>query len=405
MYIQRILDTAKLATDKSFFLWGPRQTGKSSILKNSLPQATTYNLLHSDTYLRLSQNPSLLRTELTGSPRIIVIDEIQRIPELLNEIHSLIEDVGHKFVLTGSNARKLRRGGVNLLGGRARSKQLHPFVWAELGSYSLNSVFEKGLIPFLYFSNAITDDLSSYTADYIQQEIIAKSAARNIPAFSRFLKVAALCSGQQLNTTKIASDSQVARTTVQEYFEIIKETLIAHELLPWKSGTKRKSVSSVKFYLFDIAITRYLQGRAKIAPATPEFGHFFEQLIFQELKASQSYSWGETLHYWRSDSGLEVDFILDDSIAVEVKSTNNPKSDDLKGLLAISSEGNFSRKILVCMAPKYQYLDSQIHIVPWQVFLEALWKSKKWGAMPVTANDWQEVQQSLARLSFALLQP
>ncbi len=365
------------------------------MLKISLPETTTYNLLHSDTFLRLNHNPSLLRSELADKPRIIIIDEIQRIPELLNEVHSLIEDVGHKFVLTGSNDRKLRRGSVNLLGGRARSKQLHPFVWSELGFYALNTVFETGLIPYLYFSSSIAEDLSAYTSDYIQQEIIAESAARNIPAFSRFLKVAALCSGQQLNTTKIAAYSQVARTTVQEYFEIINETLIAYELLPWKSGSKRKSVSSAKFYLFDVGVTRYLQGRAKIAPGTPEFGHFFEQLIFQELRASQSYGRGETLNYWRSDSGLEVDFILNESLAIELKSTYNPQSDDLKDLVAISSEGNFSHQILVCTVPRYQLLSSNIHIVPWQLFLEALWKTKNWTELPQTSAQWQEIQQSL----------
>lgn len=391
MYINRILTLQETVSKKSCFLWGPRQTGKSSLLAYLFPGVRYYNLLYGEEFLRLNQDPGLLRRELTGYHDLVIIDEIQRVPDLLNEVHALIESSGTRFILTGSNARKLRRGGVNLLGGRARSKSLHPFVWGELGGYDLAKVMHSGLIPSIFFSDSPEADLSAYGTDYLREEIISEGASRNIPAFSRFLHIAALSSGQQINATKIGNDAQVARTTVQEYFEILKSTLIAHELGPWKMGLKRKATSTSKIYLFDVGVTRYLQGRKNVIQGTPEFGHLFEQLIFQELQASLSYGYGTELKYWRSESGLEVDFILDDHTAIEVKACAHPTSQDLKGLRAIEEEAAFKRRCLVCQAPRYATHDSGIEIIPWEMFLQALWMSKNWENLPLGPREWQLV--------------
>jgi uncharacterized protein len=221
-----------------------------------------YDLLDTSIYLALSQNPGRMAQELSPKDRIVVIDEIQRLPELLNEVHRIIESRGLRFLLTGSSARKLRRGGINLLGGRARTKYLHPLTYKELGErFDLARAMERGLLPSIYFSDDPRADLESYAGSYLQQEIVAEGATRNIPAFSRFLRVAAICNGTIVNFTNVANDAQVKRTTVYEYFEILKDTLIVHELPPWKKTKRRKPLASSKYYFFDVGVVSSLQGR------------------------------------------------------------------------------------------------------------------------------------------------
>jgi len=233
--VNRVLNLPALLAKKSHFLLGPRQTGKTFLIQHALKNIRVYDLLDHAIYLALSQNPGRIAQELTPKDQIVVIDEIQRLPELLNEVHRLIESRGLRFLLTGSSARKLRRGGVNLLGGRARTKYLHPLTYKELGDrFDLRRATERGLLPSIYFSDDPRADLQSYAGSYLQQEIVAEGATRNVPAFSRFLKVAAFCNGTIVNFTNVANDAQVKRTTVYEYFEILKDTLILHELPPWK---------------------------------------------------------------------------------------------------------------------------------------------------------------------------
>jgi len=327
-YIRRSLNLPALLTKKSHFLFGPRQTGKSFLIRHALPGIRVYNLLQTVTYLNLSQNLGRMSKELTPQDKIIVIDEIQRLPELLNEVQLLIEEKGVKFLLTGSSARKLRRSGVNLLGGRARTVHLHPLTTSELGDdFALHRALHHGLIPSIYLSDDPKADLEAYAGTYLQQEIVAEGATRNVPAFSRFLKIAALCNGTIVNFTNIANDAQVPRTTVYEYFEILKDTLILHELPAWKKSKKRKPISSSKFYFFDVGVVRSLQGR-QFSPGTPEFGEAFETFIMQELIAYKDYLSGEPIEYWRSRSGFEVDFILGDHTAIEVKAKENVNDHD-----------------------------------------------------------------------------
>ncbi len=253
--VERILDLPGLVAKKSHFLLGPRQTGKTFLIRHRLKDAKVYDLLDTATYLRISQNPGRIAQELAPQDRVVVIDEIQRLPDLLNEVHRLIEEKRVRFLLTGSSARKLRRGGVNLLGGRARTKYLHPLTLRELGDrFDLIRAMERGLLPAIYFSDDARADLQAYAGSYLQQEIVAEGATRNLPAFSRFLKVAALCNSQVVNFTNISNDAQVARTTVYEYFDILKDTLILHELPAWRVSKKRKPLATSKYYFFDVGV-------------------------------------------------------------------------------------------------------------------------------------------------------
>jgi predicted AAA+ superfamily ATPase len=221
--VERLPDLRAWLAKKSHFLFGPRQTGKTFWIRRTLPEARIYDLLDSAVFLALSQRPGRLAEELSARDELVVIDEVQRLPELLNEVHRLIEARGVRFLLTGSSARKLRRGGVNLLGGRARTRYLHPLTWRELGAhFDLGRAIERGLLPSIYFSDDPKADLDAYTGTYLQQEIVAEGATRNVPAFSRFLRVAALCNATLVNFTKVGNDAQVPRTTVYEYFEVLR---------------------------------------------------------------------------------------------------------------------------------------------------------------------------------------
>ena len=371
-WIPRRLDLPALLAKRSHFLLGPRQTGKTSLIRKTLGSARVYDLLDTSVYLALSQRPGRLAEELGPRDRIVVIDEIQRLPILLNEVHRLIETRGVRFLLTGSSARKLRRGGVNLLGGRARTKYLHPLTWSELGDrFDLTRAAARGLLPSIYFSDDPGADLEAYAGQYLQQEIVAEGATRNVPAFSRFLKVAALCHGTIVNFTNVANDAQVARTTVYEYFEILNDTLVLHELPAWRKTRTRKPLASSKYYFFDIGIVGALQGR-RFRPGTPEFGVALETLVMHELLSHRDYVSGEPLGYWRSTSGFEVDFILGDHTAVEVKAKEAVSHQDLRSLEALAEEKKLKRYLCVCLEPRPRRVKG-ITVLPLAHFLGALW--------------------------------
>jgi len=374
-YIERLLDIRSLLEKKSHFLLGPRQTGKTSLIRHSLEGIKVYDLLETSTYLALAQNPGRMAEELTPADRMVVIDEIQRLPVLLNEVHRLIEGQGIRFLLTGSSARKLRRGGVNLLGGRARTKYLHPLTFRELGRlFDLNAVVQRGTLPSIYLSDDPWADLQAYTGSYLQQEIVAEGVTRNLPAFSRFLRVAALCNGTIVNFSNVANDAQVARTTVYEYFEILKDTLLLHELPAWRKSTKRKPLGSSKYYFFDVGVVGALQGR-QFRAGTPEFGVAFETYLMHELLSFRDYGAGQPLSYWRSTSGFEVDFIMGDHTAIEVKAKENISPQDVKSLRALAEEKRLKRYLCVSTAPRRRVVEG-ITILPYKEFLEALWNGE-----------------------------
>lgn len=374
-YIGRTLDLPALLEKKSHFLFGPRQTGKTSLIQHTLKGVRVYDLLDTSIYLALSQNPGRIEQELTPKDHVVVIDEIQRLPGLLNEVHRLIETRRIRFLLTGSSARKLRQGGVNLLGGRARTKYLYPFTYKELGeTFDLTRVVKSGLLPSIYFSDNPKADLEAYAGSYLQEEIVAEGAVRNLPAFSRFLKVAALCNGQIVNFTNVSNDAQVARTTVYEYFDILKDTLIVYELPAWRKSKKRKPLASSKYYFFDVGVVSMLQGR-RFRPGTPEFGEAFETYLMHELTSYSHYISGETISYWRSTSGFEVDFIVGDHTAVEVKAKENLSAYDLKPLQALAEEKKLKRYLCVSLEPRMRKI-GDVTVLPYKEFLEALWSGR-----------------------------
>ena len=374
-YIERIVNLSALLEKKSHFLFGPRQTGKTFLIRKTLEGVRVYDLLDTSIYLALSQNPGRIAQELTPKDRFVVIDEIQRLPILLNEVHRLIEGRGVRFLMTGSSARKLRRGGVNLLGGRARTRYLHPLSYRELSDrFDLFRALERGLLPSIYFSDDPRADLQAYAGSYLQQEIVAEGATRNVPAFSRFLRVAALCNGTIVNFTNVSNDAQVARTTVYEYFEILKDTLVLYELPPWRKSKKRKPLASSKYYFFDVGVVAALQGR-EFRPGTPEFGEAFETYLMHELISYRDYISGEPLTYWRSTSGFEVDFIIEDHTAVEVKAKENVSSRDIKPLRALAEEKKLKRYLCVSLEPRIREFEG-VTVLPFREFLEALWSGE-----------------------------
>jgi predicted AAA+ superfamily ATPase len=373
-FVDRLPDLAGWLASKSHFLFGPRQTGKTSWIRHALPKARVYDLLDSAVFMALSHRPGRLGEELTAKGEIVVIDEVQRLPELLNEVHRLIEARGTRFLLTGSSARKLRSGGVNLLGGRARTKYMHPLTRRELGPhFDLTRAIERGTLPSIYFSDDPKADLDAYTGAYLQQEIVAEGATRNVPAFSRFLRIAAHANATMVNFTKVSNDAQVPRTTVYEYFEILQNTLLLHEVPAWKRSKKRKPIVSSKYYFFDVGVVSALQGRL-VRAATPEFGHAFETWILHELLAHRDYVSGDGVNYWRSTSGFEVDFIVGDHTAIEVKGSENVSAADLRSLKALAEEKLLRRYLCVCLEPRRRQV-GKITVLPYGEFLEELWST------------------------------
>ena len=376
MYIPRKLDISAVLKNKSCFLFGPRQCGKSYLVRETVRDAYVFDLLSADTFGRLARNPSYIE-EVCRENRPIVIDEIQKLPSLLDEVHRLIELRGFKFLLTGSSARKIRKGGVNLLGGRARIRNIHPFSASELGeAFELDKALNYGLLPGVWFSDDPEEDLSGYVTLYLEQEIMQEGATRNLPAFSRFLEIAALSNGEQINYQSISSEAQIPRSTVQEYFKILKDTLLAREVPVWRKGKSRKTVETAKFYLFDTGVTRRLQRRSPIAQGSPEYGHAFESWVLHELCSyADAFRRDAEIAYWRTRTRIEVDFVVNGEIAIEVKATRNVSGNDLKGLRFISDEGSFAKRLLVCNEPVEREVDG-IAILPWRSFIDRLWSGE-----------------------------
>lgn len=373
-YRPRLLDVARLAARKSLFLFGPRQTGKTALIRHALPKAKVFDLLDGDLFLTFSRRPTQLAEEIGAGDHTVVLDEIQKVPALLDEVHRLVESRGIKFILTGSSARRLRRGGVNLLGGRAVTRTLHPFVYRELGSeFSLLKALDRGLIPAIYFSDDPRDDLRAYAGNYLKEEIAAEALTRNVPAFSRFLEIAALCNGTMLNFSQVASDAQVPMSTVREYFHILEDTLLARMLPAWTRTAKRKAIATAKYYFFDVGVARNLQHRSGLSARSPEFGEAFETYLFHELSSWIDYNEPVPLAYWRSTSNFEVDFVLGDETAIEVKAKNPVAERDLRGLRALREEGLLKHHVMVCLEPRPRRVDG-IEILPWKDFLDRLWE-------------------------------
>lgn len=378
----RRIQTLPLSSKETCFLWGPRQTGKSTLLKTLFPAARYYDLLKSDVYRLLVSDPSRIRQELAaaaitgenqGDP--IVIDEVQKIPELIDEIHWLIENLGLRFVLCGSSPRKLKRSHANLLGGRAVRYELLPLTFREIDDFSLEKAVNHGLLPKIYMSANAARLLQSYIGDYLKEEIAAEAVTRNIPAFNRFLEVAAICNGEMINFNNIAADCGVSQPTIRNYFQILEDTLIGFFIPAFRKQIKRRLILAPRFFFFDLGLVAHLTRQGAIPAGSPVFGKFFEHFIIQEVVAHCKYS--ETYYpiaYWRTASQFEVDLILGDGdMAIEIKATESVQNRHMKGLRAWREEHN-KPCILVCREPVPRKTDDGILILPWRDFLARLWE-------------------------------
>lgn len=363
---------------QSIFFWGPRQTGKSTLLKNLFADALWFDLLLSDLYQRLLINPEYLReTILAQEKKTVVIDEIQRIPILLNEVHWLIVNHGIQFILSGSSPRKILRSGENLLGGRALRYELFPLVSHEIPEFDLLRALNNGLLPKHYLSENPKKLISAYIGSYLQDEIIAEAKIRNIDVFAKFLGAAAFSNGEIVNYTNIATECGVSSPTIKEYFQILEDTLVGRFVPVFQKKPKRRVIKAPKFYYFDVGVTNYLLKRSKIELGTEQFGNAFESFILQELMAHSHYSGLEYgISYWRTASQLEVDFILGNhEVAIEVKGSKNVNSSHLKGLKAFMEEYQVKKALVVCNEPLPRIVEG-IEILPYSVFLERLWAGR-----------------------------
>jgi len=378
MEIQRQLQLVPLLAKKSFFLFGPRATGKTTLVRQQLAEkAFIIDLLDSRYFLRLSSNPHELESLIAARPAdIYVIDEIQRIPELLNEIHRLIETRNLTFLLTGSSARKLRRGRANLLAGRVWNAGMFPLIYHEIPDFDLSRYLRYGGMPAVYLSAYPEEELDAYVNTYLKEEILAEWLIRRLPPFSRFLKTIALANSEMINFTKLANDCQVPPSTVTEYVGLLEDTLVGFLLPAWTESKKRKAIKTGKFYFFDPGITHMLAGTESLDRNSNLYGKSFEQFICMELRAYLSYRRKKLpLTYWRSKSGHEVDFLIGTRTAIEVKASRKIGRNDFKGLNYLKEEGVFHNLILVSQDPVSTLTDS-ILTVPWQKFLSDLWKDK-----------------------------
>jgi predicted AAA+ superfamily ATPase len=364
---------------KSFFLFGARSTGKSFWIKKTMLKSCLYlNLLESELFLRLNESPALLKKIIKDSEKkVIIIDEIQKIPEILNEVHNLIEDEGYHFLLTGSSARKLKRSHANMLGGRAGIINFYPLSFSEIPDFKLEKYLIYGGIPRIYLSSEPELELDSYFVTYLEQEIKLEANIRNLAPFHRFLKTAALNNGELLNYANIASDAAVPASTVKEYYSVLEDSLIGYILEPWCESKKRKAIATSKFYFFDTGVCHYIAGTKALERNSDLWGKSFEQFILMELKTYNSYlQKRKKLYFWRSVSKQEVDFIIDDEIAIEVKSTKKVTKKHLSGLLALNEENIIKKFYLVSDDKINRIEENYINVIYWKDFLIKLWANE-----------------------------
>ncbi len=381
-YINRLLT----APAKSFFLFGPRGTGKSTWIRRHFPEALTVNLLNEGVYLDLLADPSLFSQQLNPlSPgETVVIDEVQRLPNLLHEVHRFIEEKKLRFVLCGSSARKLKKSGVNLLAGRALNRSMHPFVPTELGDrFSVADALQWGLLPIVWATTEKRETLLAYAQTYLKEEIQAEALTRNLPGFSRFLPIAALYHGKSINVTNVAREAGVARTTVANYIDILVDTLVCFKVPGYEAKLRVKERKLPKLYWVDPGIVRAI--RKRFSTLEPEdHGALFEGLVAQVIRAHQSYSnVCDELFYWGSteSKNVEVDFLLrreDRFIAVEVKSGRRFNSSWCRGLRAIAPLPGLCRRTVVYPEGPVLRTDDGIDVLPFQDFARRLGTDRLW---------------------------
>ncbi len=376
--VKRILKIDLEGTNAAF-VWGPRQVGKTTLLNQQFPNAKVYDLLNTNLVTDLTLHPDHLRDDvLANSYPLVIVDEVQKVPALLDEVHWLLENTKTKFILCGSSARKLKRGAANLLGGRAWRFESFPFTTAEVKIDNLENLFSRGLVPPNFFAIKPERNLTGYLSEYLQEEIHHEALVRNVPAFARFLETLAATHGQLVNYANIASDAGVSPKTVKAYFQILEDTLLGHTLEPWRKTKDRRLIETAKFYLFDLGLVRALRGFPLIQKGTKEFGGFFEHFLIEEVRAYISYKEKRLpLSFWRTSTSLEVDLIVGDmDVAIEFKSTDNVGVKHLNGLKALIEEHQVRKALLVCCEKTARQREDGILILPWQEFCKRLWKGE-----------------------------
>ncbi len=382
--ISRYFSPLERLKTSSHFLLGPRAVGKSALIKSCLKtaawrkRADYIDLLDSKVYLRLKSDPSLLGS--LAKQKFVIIDEIQRIPELLNEAHRLIESGGRRFLLTGSSARKLKGGKANLLAGRAFMSRLFPLTWRELesaGRFQLSRHLRLGGLPLACLGKNGEEYLYNYVDTYLKSEIQEEALVRSLPNYTRFLQSAAINSSRLLNYAKTAADAGLSPGAVRGYYQILEDTLLGFSVPPWTKSLKRKAIQTAKFYFFDAGVARALWEIQDAELAGDFFGRAFEQFIAGELRACLSYRKSRLpLRYWRSKSGFEADFIIGDETAIEVKAGRKAGPRDHKGLLALKEEKAWKRLLLVSRDPLEMKFPSGVRQLHWKAFLTELWEGR-----------------------------
>ncbi|MGB5416092.1 MAG: AAA family ATPase [Polyangiales bacterium] len=369
---------------ESFFLWGPRQTGKSTLLRQTYSDGRWIDLLKAEEFRRYVARPELLRQEIeageTEPGRQIVIDEIQKVPALLDEVHWLIENRGLHFALCGSSARKVKRGAANLLGGRATRYELHGLSASELGrEFDLDRMLNHGYLPRIYGATRPKRMLDAYVADYLKEEIAAEGLVRSLPSFSDFLDAAALSDAELVNFSSIARECGVSSNTTKSYFQILEDTLIGRWLPAYRKRPKRRVIGSPKFYFHDVGVVNRLARRGELLSGSEIYGKAFENWVFHELSAFVSYQeFDGALSYWRVASGIEVDFVLGNmQLAIEAKSSARITRDHLKGLRSlVEDHPHVGRRVVVCREPRARKTDDGIEILPAATFVRRLWNGE-----------------------------
>ena len=364
---------------ETFFLWGPRQTGKSTLLHSIYPEAIWIDLLKAEEFRRYLSHPEWLRREITieGKRPFVVIDEVQKLPELLDEVHWLHENRHVQFALCGSSARKVKRGDADLLGGRALRYEMFGLVSAELQpDFDLCRLLNHGYLPRIYLSTQPNRLLNAYVANYLREEIAAEGLVRRLPVFSNFLNLAALSDCATVNFSTIALDCGVSSQTIKEYFQILEDTLLARWLPSFRKRPKRRVAASPKFYFEDVGVVNFLAKRGIIQPGSELFGKAFENWCFHELNAYNMYHEKfADFYYWHLAGGTEVDFIVNDMmIAIEAKAAQKISAKHLKGLRSLKEDHpEILRRVIVCRENKPRTTADGIEVIPAEIFAQKLW--------------------------------
>lgn len=377
-----------LPEGKSSFLWGPRQVGKTHFLRQHFPQSTFFDFLMTDVALRMLKEPFRLREEILALEKKgrlvqpVILDEVQKVPVVMDEVHWLIENRGIQFILCGSSARKLKQTHANMLGGRALRVEMRPLTRSEVPDFDLLRALNQGLMPAHYLAGDARPLLRSYVEDYIRIEVMAEGLVRNLPAFARFMDAVGFAHGQLVNYTNVARDCGVSAKTVAGYYQILVDTLLGVLVEPFASASGRQIITSTpKFYFFDTGLAGFLEKRILMGPGAPGYGRAFEHFILMELLAYRSYVEQDLdIRYWRTKQGKEVDFVLNKgACAIEVKSASRVDRSDLSGIRAFCEDYHPPQARVVCGEPRARMI-GDILVQPWEEFLDDLWAGK------VTAN-------------------